>query len=456
MNKKLVNLIFGVSLGILFLLCVLTFDRLSNFKKYSDIIDNSNKVLLAISNLRSGFNTSIADQRSYLITKDTSYYHNFQGEKDSLRHTLQLFKRLTQDDKVHQHYIKKLETEANNRIQSLLVEIINDTSRAEYKFVQLDLIAQNDQINKNYFELLEIMDRHEKQLMSRRLRIKEFEEQFTPFLLFILALIALGILSYSFILISQQLKKRDETTALLEESIEELNRSNKELEQYAYVTSHDLQEPLRKIRLFSNKLLTDYGKSLKTEAKDMLQRMNSSAEKMTLLIKDLLSLSKLSSEKPPFEPVNLNDLVEETINDFDDIIKKENISITHSDLPTIHGQKGQLLQLFQNLIGNAIKFRKEDVQSEISVRHYVITKWEGDVPYKYHHIAVRDNGKGFDNDFKTKMFTIFGRLNKTADIEGTGIGLSICSRIMQNHEGEMDAEGKVGVGATFHLYFPHE
>ncbi|MFT7436219.1 MAG: CHASE3 domain sensor protein, partial [Psychromonas sp.] len=182
MKKKLVNLIFGISLGVLFLLCLLTYDRLSTFNKYTNIVDNSHKVLLAISNLRAGFNTSIAEQRTYLITKDTTYYNNFQQKKDSLRHTIQEFKKLTRDSKIHQFYIKKLEIEANNRIQSLLVEILNDTSKAEFKFEQLELIDDNQAINKSYFAILEIINTHENQLLRKRLRIKEFEEQFAPFL----------------------------------------------------------------------------------------------------------------------------------------------------------------------------------------------------------------------------------------------------------------------------------
>ncbi len=454
MKKKIVNLTFGISLGVLFLLCVLTYNRLSNFNKYADIVENSHKVLLAISNLRSGFNTSIAEQRTYLITKDTTFYNNFQEEKDSLRHTIQEFKNLTRENKVHQFYIKKLEIEADNRIQSLLVEILNDTSSAQYKFEQLELIADNQEINKAYFKVLEVINTHENQLLKRRLRVKEFEEQFAPFLLFMLALIAMGILIYSFTLINDELERQDKTTKLLEESVEELNTSNRELEQYAYVASHDLQEPLRKIRLFSDKLLADQSKNMDEAGTHMLKRMNASAERMTVLIQDLLGLSRLLSEKPEYETVDLKKVVKQAVAEFDEIIDNENIHFSMTKLPVIQGHTGQLHQLFQNLIGNAIKFRKEKGVRKISVRNYEVTKWKGDKSFKYHHIAIRDNGKGFDNDFKKKMFTIFGRLEKTADVPGTGIGLSICSRIMQNHEGEIDADGKLNEGATFHLYFP--
>jgi signal transduction histidine kinase len=456
MNKKLINIIFGVSLVVLLIMSILTYDRLTNITKYSKIIDNGNKVLLTLSNLRSGFYSSVANQRIYLITKDKKYFDQFQSEKDSLRHSIQLFKNLTRDNDIHQFYIKKLEIEANQRVQSLLLEIINDTSTAVYKFKQLELIQKNDTINSTFSTLLENMNLHENRLLSKRLKLKEFEEQFTPFLLFILALSALALLSYSFVLISDELKIRNEATELLESSIEELNRSNKELEQYAYVASHDLQEPLRKIRLFSEKLQNDHSKNLDKKGLDLLNRMNSSAEKMTLLIKDLLSLSKLLADNPTYEKTDLNLIVTDVLTNFEDVIASEKINITSSILPNIQGNQSQLHQLFQNIIGNAIKFRQSGKKNEISIRYTELVKYEEDTPYKFHQISIKDNGKGFNNSFKEKMFTIFGRLDKTSNVDGTGIGLSICKRIMENHGGYLDAEGKENVGATFHLYFPQD
>ncbi|MGR3810607.1 sensor histidine kinase [Jiulongibacter sp. NS-SX5] len=452
MNKKLVNLIFGISLAVLLFLSILTFDRLSTFKEYSDTIDRSNQTLLAISNLKSGFNTAIAQQRSYLITKDTTYYYQFQEEKNSLRHTLQLFKRLTRGDKVHQFYAKKINEEVDDRIQSLLVEVINDTSTANYKYVQNELILRNENINKEFYDLLDKTESHEKILLKKRLRIKEFEEQFTPFLLFILTLGILGFLGYAFVLLSNELKQRDEATLLLRENVENLNKSNQELEQYAYVASHDLQEPLRKIRMFATKLLRDHGEKLDESGLNLLERMDASSERMTHLINDLLSLSRLMSDEPETELVPLNTIINEVTDSFED--KLEGIELDIGELPEIEGHKGQLYQLFQNLIGNAIKFRRQDIDSFIRIRAYTKTRYFDDDPVQFKHIVVKDNGKGFDPQFKAKMFTVFGRLEKTSDIEGTGIGLSICNRIMQNHGGDMDADGAINDGAEFHLYFP--
>ncbi len=454
MNKKLVNLIFGISLLVLLLLSVFAYERVSMFKEHSNTVDLSNQVLLSLANLRSGFNTAIAEQRSYLITKNPEYFERYQAEKDSLRETIRQYKRLTRESKVHQAYAKRLEQEADNRIQSLVVEIINDTSTAKYKYKQNVLIDSNEKINAEFFKLLDTVDEYEKQLLRKRLKIKEFEEQFTPFVLFLMALSALGIISYSFYLISNELTARERTNELLETNIVNLNRSNKELEQYAYVASHDLQEPLRKIRMFSDRLLSQYGEELNSEAREILTRMNGSSERMTHLINDLLGLSRLLSEKPQAQEVDLNEVVLQILDEFEDQIESRGVEIDLSPLPVINGYRGQLLQLFQNLIGNALKFQREGIRPLIRIKAEVVTRYKGEIPVKYHHLMVKDNGIGFDNQFKEKMFTIFGRLEKTSGIEGTGIGLNICSRIMENHGGEIDAEGEINVGATFHLYFP--
>ncbi|UBM60655.1 CHASE3 domain-containing protein [Marinilongibacter aquaticus] len=453
-DKRLLKIIFATSLTLLLLLSVMAYDRLSSFKKHANTIDNSNKVLLAISNLRSGFNTTIADQRSYLLTKNQTYFNQFQAEKDSLRHTLQLYKKLTRGNKEHAAYAKKLQEVADKRIQSLLVEVINDTSTARYKYVQNELIEKNENVNSNFFELLNTIDAHEKQLLSKRLAIKEFEEQFAPFLLFVLALTALAIITYSFLLLNQELDDRETTTFLLQENVENLNRSNKELEAYAYVASHDLQEPLRKIRMFSDMLLKNKSSSLDEQALGLLERMNTSSERMTNLIKDLLSLSRLNAEGIEFETVDLNKVVEETAREFEDQLSE--IEFDVGQLPTILAHKGQMYQLFQNLIGNALKFRKKNKDAYIRIRAYEKTRYEEDTPIEYHLIVIKDNGQGFDNTYKDKMFSIFGRLEKTSQIEGTGIGLSICSRIMENHKGQIDAIGEPNVGAEFHLQFPKQ
>ncbi len=453
-DQKLSKLVFGISLAVLLLLSIFTFSRLSAFKTYTEVVDHSNQVLNQIVGLRSGFKSLMANQRSYLVTKEPKYYEDFQAERDSLRSSVRIFKRLTQENKVQQLLINNLETDINERIQGLLVEVINDTSTAKYKFKQMDLIERNNDINDDFNETLNKMHKYELNQMHQKLKGKKFEEQFTPFLLLITSLLAIGIISYSFTIVLAQLKRQQQMQEQLKENIDKLNKSNQELEQYAYVASHDLQEPLRKIRTFSDMLVKKHTDGLSSEAKDIVSRIEKSSEKMTLLINDLLSLSRLLSTKKELKPVDLDEVINEVLHSFEDKIITENVTIDQVKMPVVIGNEGQLHQLFQNLISNSLKFKREGVKPVIKFRLNSISKWVEDLEIKYYQISVIDNGMGFSNEYRDKMFAIFGRLEKTNTIDGTGIGLSICHRIMENHNGEISAEGIPNKKAQFNLFFP--
>lgn len=454
LSKRVINLIFGISLSILLLLIVFVYSRLTTFKTYANFVSHSLAVQNDILAMKSSYRALIADQRSYLITKEDSYFDSFQDEKDSLRHTVDHFKKLTRDNKIHQSYITRIEDNVNNRIQSLLVEVINDSSSARYKFAQQELIARNTELNSDFSKTVTALYNYEKQLMNQQLEAKKSEERLTPFLLLLTALATISILAYSFILILRELQRRQLTEEALKDNIEDLNRSNKELEQYAYVASHDLQEPLRKIRTFGDRLQQKYGSILPSDGQDMLTRIDKSSQRMTLLIEDLLSLSRLLSVKPDFKLVDLKKALEDVLSTFSEALESKNAEVVTGKLPTITAAEGQIGQLFQNLIGNAIKFSSDERPLRISVNASVVSKWEEDQEFKYHQVTIRDNGVGFDNAYLEKMFAIFGRLQHTKHVKGTGIGLSICNRIMQNHGGLLNAEGKKGEGAVFFLLFP--
>lgn len=454
LSKKLVNGIFGVALSILLILIVITFQRISIFQSYANIVSHSLSVQNDILAMRSSYRSLIANQRSYLLTKEQVYFENFQEEKDSLRHTVDHFAKLTKSNKTHQNYLKRIEENVNNRIQSLLVEIINDSSSAQYKYSQKELIARNTELNQDFTLTVNALYNYEHQLMLRQMEIKENQERLTPFLMLLTALIAVGIIGYSFVMLGSELKTREATELLLNENIAILNRSNKELEQYAYVASHDLQEPLRKIRTFSDKLLHKYRDIMPEDGQLMLNRIDKSASKMTLLINDLLTLSRLLSDKTGFKKIDLNNLLADELDSFSELIDEKKITIESSVLPTILCSEGQIRQLFQNLLSNAFKFHREGVKPRVVINYKVIKRWESEEEYAYHQITVRDNGLGFDNSYKEKMFTIFGRLGNTQHIQGTGIGLSICKRIMENHNGSIEATGVLNEGSIFTILFP--
>lgn len=236
-----------------------------------------------------------------------------------------------------------------------------------------------------------------------------------------------------------------------------LARSNKELQEFAYVASHDLQEPLRKIEAFSDRLVKKHGDSLPDEGKMFVERMQNASFRMRQLINDLLGYSRVTTNAKPFEEVSLCEVVEGVKSDLQIQLQEGNGTVEVAALPTLRADPVQMRQLFQNLISNALKFRKPDVDPVISVsaeEHSVKNTEKGEV--KYWRIKLADNGIGFDNQYKKQIFTIFQRLHGRLEYEGTGIGLATCRKIVERHNGMIDADGIPGVGATFIIDLPVE
>jgi PAS domain S-box-containing protein len=235
----------------------------------------------------------------------------------------------------------------------------------------------------------------------------------------------------------------------LREQAEKLERSNAELEQFAYVASHDLQEPLRKIQAFGDRLKSKCGADLNPDAQDCLKRMQSAAARMQTLIQDLLSLSRVSSQGQPFAPVDLRDVARTVVSDLEIRIEQLSARVEVGVLPVVPGDRVQLGQLLQNLIGNALKFHKPGEPPVVKVWSQAV-EGQADVC----EIVVEDRGVGFDEKYLDRIFQIFQRLHGRSEYEGTGIGLAICRKIVERHGGSITASSTPGQGARFILTLP--
>ena len=248
----------------------------------------------------------------------------------------------------------------------------------------------------------------------------------------------------------------------LKYKIEELNRSNQDLEQFAYIASHDLQEPLRKIMAFGDRLNVKYGEQLGTDGQFYLSRMLDAASRMKILMENLLSYSRVSTKTEPFEMVDLGLTIEGILSDLEMKIQDVDAQITLMPMPTLNALPTQMQQLFQNLITNALKFVKPNLKPVISIEAHETDFGEIShlgVPFKngkYHKIVVSDNGIGFDAEYAEKIFLIFQRLHGRSEFEGTGLGLAICKKIVDNHQGYIIAKSELNKGATFTVYLPVE
>lgn len=245
--------------------------------------------------------------------------------------------------------------------------------------------------------------------------------------------------------VNQQLEA---SNARLERRAEELARSNAELDQFASIASHDLQEPLRKVRTFTEQLMVSETDRLSERGADYLSRANRSAERMQQLIQDLLQFSRVTTKPRPFTTVDLNQLTAEILEDVSVELDESEAVISVGTLPTLSADELQMRQLILNLISNAVKFRREGVRPQIEV--------SGDVNDGLARIVVADNGIGFEQQYAERIFRVFERLNGRGEYPGTGIGLALCQKIAMRHGGTILAEGNSGEGATFTVTLPLE
>lgn len=250
-----------------------------------------------------------------------------------------------------------------------------------------------------------------------------------------------------------------ENYKLIEERNQELERNNNELAAFNYVASHDLQEPLRKIQTFISRLETKEYDSLSEKGHFYIQKVKSASARMRMLIEDLLQYSRINKSDSDFKKTNMQMLLEHAIEELSDTIEDKNAEIISDDLPTMEVISFQIKQLFINLISNSLKYAKSDVPPKIQVLHQEVLSSEVEVIqhslFKYHHkIAFIDNGIGFEPAYSQKVFELFNRLHGKTEYSGTGIGLAICKKIVDNHNGVIVAEGQPNVGATFTIYLP--
>ena len=249
----------------------------------------------------------------------------------------------------------------------------------------------------------------------------------------------------------KKLKKQKEKLAKEKERAERyaaaLEKSNKALKEFNSIVSHDLKEPLRKIIFTSEEIKSQLKNKISTNEKKLVDKVSSTANRMNLLIKDLLSYSKLSTKDATFEKVDLNKTLENVKRDLEVRIKESKGKINIEKLPTINADPTQMQQLFQNLVGNALKFHK---QNETPIINITVQKLNA----RYWEISIEDNGVGFDEKYIDRIFNPFQRLHSSSEFEGTGMGTAICQKIVERHGGTITANSAINKGSTFIVRLP--
>ncbi len=237
-----------------------------------------------------------------------------------------------------------------------------------------------------------------------------------------------------------------EQQVAMETVIEELNRSNQELQQFAFIASHDLQEPVRKLLFYSDSLLGKYAPSFDSKGVEYLTIMHASALRMRILIHDLLTFSQINKSEINYRQIDLNELANTVKLDLEMLVTEKKAQIHINQLPSVDGDERMMRQLFTNILNNALKYSKAEVSPVI----HITSKITGE----YYELSFRDNGIGFEEQYLPQIFTLFQRLHSREIYEGTGLGLAICRKIVELHNGKIWAESKPSEGATFFIHLP--
>jgi signal transduction histidine kinase/CHASE3 domain sensor protein len=460
-NLRLIFLIYGLSLVILIVISLLFAQRFKALIKASQQVEHTYKVRNQILLVQSDLIEAENSQRGFIVTKDSALLKPLHETQISILNEIETLKRLIADNKNQQEILISLKADVSLRYQKLY-EALNNIQEGDKNFEKFkETSLEGRKIMDDFKKLARKMEQEELKVLTKREGDKVKFERAAPMYSLLIFIISCMFQVASFIFVMFEFNKTYLYQKQLEKNIQELNISNAELEQIAFVASHDLQEPLRKIRTFSDRLLHKHSEQLNEEGRSVVERLIAAASRMRGLMEDLVNFNTITKTNEELKVVDLNKIVEETIADLSATIKSNNGVITKDNLPTIEGYEHQLKILFDNLVDNALKFSKPDERPIITIatrkeKGSVVEPGNESIAEKdFYSIAVVDNGIGFEKNFAHKIFMLFQRLHaQNSEYAGKGVGLAICKRVMINHNGYITATGSPNNGATFTVYFP--
>ena len=449
--------LFGVSLVVLVVFSFIFFSRHKSQVEYSRRADLSHHIIYQLQKLQGSLKDFESSGRGFILTLDSTYMANrekyIKEGEDAMDTLMQLF----ENDETTMNQLRLLKITVTNRINTQNSNIqkaaTGDTSGMTESLKRGENLMADFRRDAVAIEKIAIQKRVE---ANKR---KELFENILPNSFSIIMIFSGVITLLSFFLIIREMRIRLKYQEELERRLNELNRSYAELEQFTFVASHDLQEPLRKIRTFSDRLLSWYKSSFDERGVMILERLDLAAQRLQELIQDVTNFATLINKEENIGKVDLNKILERVETEFAPIIRQRNVEIRTDKLPTIKGYPEQMFLLFKAIIDNSIKFSSLTEQPVIRIFYSEVNgeevKFGRKERQQYHKIVIEDNGIGFDNEFAEKIFMIFQRLHtQQSDYHGKGIGLAIAQRVMVNHDGFITAKGDPGKGAVFTLFFP--
>ena len=397
----------------------------------------------SLNNVRNGLVDAETGQRGYIITREEEYLEPYYSGQENARKSLEDLDASELISKDEYNQLKELTDERLKRL-AISIEVVD---RSGFNAAQESVLSNK---GKQFLDQVRSMVEQKTTSLRGDLNDQRTLTNTVRIVAIIASLVSFVTILLSGLLLLKLLARNQKNEKILQANNSELERSNEELQSFAYIVSHDLQEPLRKISAFGDLLKDEYADKL-GEGNDYVNRMQKAAKRMSTLINDVLALSRVTSQAKPFEKVDLNEVVAGVVEDLDIVVSETGAKITVGRLPTISADSLQMRQVFQNLISNAIKFHKDNVPPIISIK----SKMSQQADYNgFHEITVKDNGIGFDNKYADKVFAMFQRLGGRNEYKGNGIGLAITRKIISRHAGIIKASSRPGKGATFIILLP--
>jgi signal transduction histidine kinase len=466
-STKIAKSIFIVTALALLALSTILYVQIRDLDEAYRSVNHSTKVKLLVERAISFTKDAETAQRGFLITKDSLFLQPYWGAFEKTNVELSNLKDLVRGDEKQEKNLDKLDSMIRTRI-SFIDASINSLRSPESFSIQREVLLRDkalmDSIRKQTNKMEAIENRELEQHEAKQV----WHAFMTPLYGVLLIFLSLAILGVSYYRVTQDLRRSGNylaQTQKLNEELEEKNRqlliSNEELDSFNYISSHDLQEPVRKIRTFINLIEeTDYEK-LSERNKYNFQRVQSAAIRIQELLHDLLTYSQIGKGEQHFKPVELNAILEDTKQNLEHEIELSKATFEADPLPVLYCIPFQMQQLFDNLISNSLKYKKKDTAPHIRIMYGLVMA--KDLPPNgntkpihntYHQISFIDNGLGFDEAYADKIFEPFSRLHTADQFAGTGIGLTICKKIVNNHNGMIEVHSEVMKGSSFHIYLP--
>ncbi|MFN3851304.1 MAG: sensor histidine kinase [Spirosomataceae bacterium] len=449
---------FVVSIILLAVLSVISYLQIRRTSQYMSDIERNYQVMINGEMLMSHMKDMETGQRGYLLTKRYAYLYPYFDAYRAVGNTLNELEKLVEGNPSQIQRLNVLKKLVAEKIQ--IMEDDRQKTRNK-ELVGLDRLELGKEKMDRIREVISKFQQTEKSLLEKKYSLKITSDKRLPNYILMLSVGSGFLLMLSFGFLFRELRNRINLQKALENNLNELSRSNSELEQFAYVASHDLQEPLRKIRAFSDRLLKKHRENLPNDGQESLDKIAKSAQRMQVLIDDLLIFSRMvKNTHQEKEVVDLTTILDEVKTDLSLSIDEKKAEVVSEPLPTISAYKVQIKQLFYNLVSNSLKFSKTDEKPKIEVLCEEVSGEEIDgidglrKENMFYHLRFKDNGIGFEPEYAERIFVIFQRLHGRNEYEGTGIGLAICKRVVVNHGGIIKAESQPNQGAIFDVYLP--